>query len=156
MGHSISNCRLDHNLCLVSRSSEHRASQCSHSRQVLRELISAPVERHKLTASGLSRPMVPFHPRQPLPPQQQMYEQAHKVNEQPAGPVRGKGKAYTFTVDQADALGEIVTGIILSIPFLHMCYLIPVLLTSLFRLSSLVSMIYPVTLYTGLDNYHSK
>jgi len=156
MGHKINECRFFNNLCLVCESAEHQAGQCPHSQQIPRELTSALVGQQKLTMSGPSRPMVPFHPRQPLPPQQQIYEQAQKVNEQSAGLVRGKGKAYTFTVDQADALGEIVTGIILSIPFLHMCYLIPVLLTSLFRLSSLVSMIYPVTLYTGLDNYHSK
>jgi len=47
-----------------------------------------------------------------------MHQQAQNGKGQPAGPVRGKGKAYTLTVDQADASGEVVTGIILvhSIP----------------------------------------
>ena len=68
--------------------------------------------------SGPARPMVPFQPRQPPPPQQPMYQQTQKSNVRPTGPVKGKGKAYTLTVDQANASGEVVTGIILvhSIP----------------------------------------
>ena len=70
------------------------------------------------TMSGLPRPMPPFQPKQPLSPQQQMYRQAQRSKEQPAGPVREKGKAFTLTTDQADASGEVVTGIILvhSVP----------------------------------------
>jgi len=47
-----------------------------------------------------------------------MYQQAQKGTGQPVGLVRVKGKAYTLTVDQADASGEVVTGIILvhSVP----------------------------------------
>ena len=63
--------------------------------------------------SGLSRPVVPFQPRQPLPPQQQEYQKPQKGNVRPTGPVRGKGKTYTLTVDQANASGEVVTCIIL-------------------------------------------
>jgi len=80
-----------------------------------------------------------------------MYQQAHRVKGQPAGPVRGKGKAYTPTIDQDEASGEVVTGIILVHFVLHMLYLIPVLLIALFHLSSLVSIIYPVTLYTRVE-----
>jgi len=51
-------------------------------------------------ASGLSRLMVPFQLRQPLPSQQYMYQQALKGKGQPTEPIRSKGKAYTLTVDQ--------------------------------------------------------
>jgi len=79
-----------------------------------------------------------------------MHQQAQKDKGWPARPVKGKGNTYTLTVDQAYASREVVTGIILvhSVPL--MFYLISVLLTILFHLSSLVSMIYPVTLYTGV------
>ena len=69
MGYKINECRLANNLCLVCGSAEHWASQCPHRQQVPRELISAPVGQQKLTVSGLSRPMIPFQSRQPLPPQ---------------------------------------------------------------------------------------
>ena len=113
MGHTINECILANNLCLICGSARHRASQCPHNRQVSREPTSALVGQQKLTASGLLRPMVPFQPKQPLPPQQQMYSQAHKGKGQPVGPVRGKSKVYTLTVDQADTSLEVVTGIIL-------------------------------------------
>ena len=55
-----------------------------------------------------------FQHRQPL----EMYQQAQKGNIRPTGRVKGRGKAYTLTVDQADVSGEVVTSIILvhSIP----------------------------------------
>ena len=79
-----------------------------------------------------------------------MYQQAQKGTGQPVGLVRVKGKAYTLTVDQADASGEVVTGIILvhSVPAYVLfdssathCFI---------HLSALVSMIYHVALYTGV------
>jgi len=66
-----------------------------------------------VVVSGPTRPMVPFQPRLPLPPQQPMYQYAQKGNVRPTEPVRGMGKANTLTVDQADVSGEVVTSIIL-------------------------------------------
>ena len=57
--------------------------------------------------------MVPSQHRQPLSPQQPMYQQAQKGNVRPIRPVGGKSKAYTLTFDQADASGEVITSITL-------------------------------------------
>ena len=111
-GHTIDDYRLAHNLCLVCGSSEHHVSQCPHNRLIPREVVSVPAGQQKKVVSGPVRPMVPFQPRQPPPLQQPIYQQAQKSNVRPAGPVRGKGKAYTLTVDQTDALVDVVIGII--------------------------------------------
>ena len=42
-----------------------------------------------------------------------MYQQAQKDNVRPTSLLRDKRKAYTLTADQADASGEVITGIIL-------------------------------------------
>ena len=61
-----------------------------------------------------------------------MYQQAQKENRRPTELVRGKDKAYNFTVDQAATSREVVTGIIVVHMFLHMSYLILALHTALF------------------------
>ena len=81
-----------------------------------------------------------------------MYQQSQKGNVWPTGPVRGKRKLYTPTVDQADASEEVVTSIILVHSAPDYVLFDSMLLTSLFHLNSLVSMIYHVILYSRLDN----
>ena len=112
MGHKTTECRLAKNLCLICGAAEHRASQCPHSRHV-RELTLTPVGQQEMKASVPSRPLASFQSRQPLPSQQHLSQHAQKSKGQPAGPVRGKGKAFTLTVDQDNASGEVGTGIIL-------------------------------------------
>ena len=118
MRHNINECSLAHDLCLLYGSRKHRISQCPHNRQLSGEVVSVSVGQQKLVMSGPTRLMVLFQPRQPPSSQQQLYQQAQKGNIRPMGPVRGKGKAYTLTTDQAEVSGEVVTCIILvhSIP----------------------------------------
>ena len=62
-------------------------------------------------ASGSSRAMFPFQPRQSLPPQRQMYQQSQKGNVQPTGPAEAKAR-HILVVNQATS-GKVVTCIIL-------------------------------------------
>jgi len=92
-----------------------------------------------LTVQESSKPMVPNQSRQPLPSQQQIYQQSQRGSAQPTITVRGQVKAYTLTVDQADASGKVVTGIIL-VHFVLAYVLLDFGATHCFISSKLISM----------------
>jgi len=91
--------------------------------------------------------MVSFQTRHLLPPQQQLYQQSQKGNVRLTKSVKGKGKAYTLTVDQVDASGEVVTSIILMHSTLAYVLVESGATHCFISSHSLVSIIYPVTQY---------
>ena len=98
-------CRRANGWCLVCGAKDHQARDCPIGRMNNAPLaLPAPPERRNPGPVGRGVP---------LPPQRQVYNQAHQRPGAAAGRGRGRGQAFNLTAEDAEVAGDVVADNIL-------------------------------------------
>ena len=104
-GHVQRDCRRANGWCLVCGSRDHQMEDCP-SRRTGNAPLALPVPLERRNPGPVGRGA-------PLPPQQQVYNQAQQRPGAAAGRGRGRGQAFNLTAEDAEVVGDVVAGNIL-------------------------------------------